>query len=84
MRNSRGWIRCLSVIIHISVINTLQGPSFPEPLVTPEDMEKLDWKCDVKKSLNYVYDAITLTRMKIDGQCPLLGFTGAPVSMKLF
>ncbi|KAF6018592.1 UROD [Bugula neritina] len=55
-----------------------KGPSFPEPLVNPEDMEKLDFKCDVTKSLSYVYEAITLTRIKIDGQCPLLGFAGAP------
>lgn len=58
----------------------LKGPSFPEPLVTPEDMDKLDSKCDVSQSLSYVYEAITLTRMKIDGQCPLIGFAGAPVS----
>lgn len=59
----------------------LKGPSFPEPLVTPEDMDKLDFKCDVTKSLHYVYEAITLTRIKIDGQCPLIGFAGAPVSL---
>jgi len=61
-----------------------KGPSFPEPLITPEDMAKLDWKCNVKKSLKYVYDAITLTRMKIDGQCPLIGFTGAPWTLMAY
>lgn len=70
----------LHTICCISSNFSFQGPSFPEPLVSPEDMDKLDWKCDVNKSLSYVYEAITLTRMKIDGQCPLFGFTGAPVS----
>lgn len=58
-----------------------QGPSFPEPLKVPEDLEKLNKNCDVYKELGYVYDAITLTRMKIEGKCPLLGFAGAPVSI---
>lgn len=56
-----------------------QGPTFPEPLVSPEDLEKLEKKVDVKKSLGYVYDAITLTRHKLEGKVPLIGFSGAPV-----
>jgi len=34
--------------------------------------------------LQYVYDAITLTRHKLEGKVPLLGFTGAPVSVYQF
>jgi len=36
---------------------------------------------DVKQSLGYVFDAIRLTRHKLEGQCPLIGFSGAPVSI---
>ena len=59
---------------------SMQGPTFPEPLVTPEDLEKLEKNVNVKKSLGYVFDAITLTRHKLEGKVPLIGFSGAPVS----
>ena len=36
---------------------------------------------DVKRSLGYVFDAITLTRHRLEGRCPLIGFSGAPVSI---
>ena len=52
------------------------GPVFDKPL-TPEDMEALV-RPDVKVALKYVYDAITLTRQKLEGKVPLIGFTGAP------
>lgn len=55
-----------------------KGPHFPEPLCTPEDINKLRHAVDVKKELGYVFDALTLTREKLEGQCPLIGFTGAP------
>ena len=56
-----------------------KGPVFEEPIVDPEDMNKrLNFNCNVKDDLKYVYDAITLTRKTIDGQCPLIGFAGAP------
>lgn len=32
----------------------------------------------MKTVLKYVYDAITLTRHKLEGKVPLIGFTGAP------
>ena len=34
---------------------------------------------DALPTLKYVFDALTLTRKKLDGRVPLLGFTGAPV-----
>jgi uroporphyrinogen decarboxylase len=45
----------------------------------PSDLEKLNHNCDAKKELNYVYEAITLTRHTLDGKVPLIGFSGAPV-----
>jgi uroporphyrinogen decarboxylase len=57
-----------------------KGPSFPEPLVVPSDLAKLNKDCDVKKELGYVMEAITLTRHKLQGKVPLIGFSGAPVS----
>ena len=52
---------------------------FPEPLVGPDDLAKLDVTGSLAK-LQYVFDAITLTRHKLEGKVPLLGFTGAPVN----
>ena len=55
-----------------------KGPTFDEPLVTPEDIAKLKEEVDVRKELGYVMDAITLTRRELKGRVPLLGFIGAP------
>jgi len=58
-----------------------KGPSFPSPLRTPEDQqfeEVMQRQADVKTELAYVYDAITLTRHKLKGRVPLIGFCGAP------
>ncbi|KAF2754256.1 uroporphyrinogen decarboxylase [Pseudovirgaria hyperparasitica] len=58
-----------------------KGPHFPNPLKSPEDGqygEVMDRDVDVKKELDYVYKAITLTRQKLQGRVPLIGFCGAP------
>ncbi|KAF2498845.1 uroporphyrinogen decarboxylase [Lophium mytilinum] len=58
-----------------------KGPHFPEPLKSPDDKqykEVMERKVDVKESLDYVYKAITLTRQKLKGRVPLIGFCGAP------
>ncbi|KAI9291295.1 uroporphyrinogen decarboxylase [Neoconidiobolus thromboides FSU 785] len=55
------------------------GIHFEERLETPSDIEtKLVKNVDVKSSLKYVLDAITLTRKTLDGRVPLIGFSGAP------
>ena len=41
-------------------------------------------KPDVDKELGYVYDAINLTRERIDGGCPLIGFSGAPWTLMVY
>ena len=58
-----------------------QGPSFPEPLKEPCDLDKLTAEVDVKAALGYVMEALTLTRHKLEGKVPLIGFSGAPVSI---
>lgn len=61
-----------------------KGPVLPEPLVTPDDLKRLNRSADVKTELKYVYDAITLTRTTINGQCPLIGFAGAPWTLMVY
>lgn len=58
-----------------------KGPTFPEPLKEPEDLQRLRTKVDVDKELGYVFKAITLTRHSIEGKVPLIGFSGAPVRL---
>ncbi|KAI9860672.1 MAG: Uroporphyrinogen decarboxylase in heme biosynthesis [Vezdaea acicularis] len=58
-----------------------KGPHFPEPLKSPDDpqyIRLLTKKVDIKESLDYVYKAITLTRQRLRGRVPLIGFCGAP------
>ena len=55
-----------------------KGPTFDDPLVTPNDINKLKEKVDVRKELGYVMEAITLTRRELKGRVPLFGFIGAP------
>lgn len=53
-----------------------KGPVFPSPLLSPEEIDTRLVTPNVEKDLKYVFDAITLTRTKIDGQVPLIGFSG--------
>ncbi|KDN52621.1 putative HEM12-uroporphyrinogen decarboxylase [Tilletiaria anomala UBC 951] len=61
-----------------------KGPHFPAPLHKPSDMERLKKKVDVKKELGYVMDAIKLTRQKLEGRVPLIGFCGAPWTLMAY
>ncbi|OXA64309.1 uroporphyrinogen decarboxylase [Folsomia candida] len=54
------------------------GPSFTSPLKSPADIEDLNWKLDVTEKMKGTLQAITLTRKKLEGKVPLLGFVGAP------
>lgn len=58
-----------------------KGPHFPDPLKSPDDQQYKDMmerEVDVNESLDYVYKAITMTRTKLRGRVPLIGFCGAP------
>ncbi|KAJ5430284.1 hypothetical protein N7491_007300 [Penicillium cf. griseofulvum] len=58
-----------------------KGPHFPEPLQSPDDPQYariMLKEVDVAEELDYVYKAIFLTRQKLQGRVPLIGFCGAP------
>ncbi|XP_062920531.1 uroporphyrinogen decarboxylase [Mobula hypostoma] len=61
-----------------------KGPTFPEPLNEPADLEKLNENVDVNQKLAYVFQAITLTRHKLKGDVPLIGFSGAPWTLMAY
>ncbi|CDK26428.1 unnamed protein product [Kuraishia capsulata CBS 1993] len=60
------------------------GPSFPHPLRHPDDLLKLRKDVDVTKELAWAFKAITLTRTKLAGEVPLLGFCGAPWTLLVY
>jgi uroporphyrinogen decarboxylase len=56
-----------------------KGPTFPKPLTDVSQIASLVTSPEeVASSLQYVYDAITLTRHRLEGKVPLIGFAGAP------
>ena len=56
-----------------------EGPHFPAPITSVKEAEEvLARPTDVHKELSYMYEAITLTRQRLEGQVPLIGFCGAP------
>nr|XP_056700764.1 uroporphyrinogen decarboxylase [Euleptes europaea] len=61
-----------------------KGPTFPKPLKEVEDLLKLRQKVDVAAELGYVFKAITLTRHKLEGKVPLIGFSGAPWTLMTY
>lgn len=61
-----------------------KGPSFPDPLNEPSDVERLRKKVDVEKELGYVFEAIKLTRTALQGEVPLIGFSGAPWTLMAY
>lgn len=62
---------------------TSEGPKFPNPLKVDE-MSRLHSDVDIAKRLNYVYQAITVTRHALEGRCPLIGFSGAPWTLMCY
>ncbi|KAF2403908.1 uroporphyrinogen decarboxylase [Trichodelitschia bisporula] len=64
-----------------------KGPHFPDPLRSPDDAqykEIMQRNVDVLVELDYVYKAITMTRQKLQGRVPLIGFCGAPWTLMCY
>uniref|UniRef100_T1JKF0 Uroporphyrinogen decarboxylase n=1 Tax=Strigamia maritima TaxID=126957 RepID=T1JKF0_STRMM len=60
------------------------GPFFPSPLQSPADISRLETPVNVQNKLNYVFEAISLTRLKLEGKVPLIGFSGAPWTLMAY
>lgn len=54
-----------------------KGPLLPDPIKNFADLDRLIVP-DVNESLGYVFDALRLTKQRLDGRVPLIGFAGAP------
>jgi uroporphyrinogen decarboxylase len=53
-----------------------KGPVFPNPVKSPGDLNELH--VAEAQEIQYVMDAITLTKKELNGKVPLIGFAGAP------
>jgi len=54
-----------------------KGPSLPKVVKTQKDVDGLITK-NAENNLKYVYDALSLTKIELNGRVPLIGFAGAP------
>src|SRR6201982_973400 len=54
-----------------------KGPILPEPIKTLHDFDRIRIP-DVNETLQYVFDAIKLTKTELNDRVPLIGFAGAP------
>jgi uroporphyrinogen decarboxylase len=60
-----------------------RGPRFPSPVRSTEDIHHLR-VADPEKSLRYVMDALQVTRRRLNGRVPLIGFSGAPWTLAAY
>ncbi len=61
-----------------------RGPVFPNVIESLADIEKLLPAADAAENLQYVYDAVALTKKELNGRVPLLGFAGAPFTIMAY
>lgn len=77
--------QCLGMIVEMC---PGKGPVLPSPITTPEKMTaQLTMNitdAQVRERLHYVFKAITLTRVLLQGTVPLIGFSGAPFTLMCY
>ena len=62
---------------------TGEGPKFERPVRTEREINNLVVP-DVADKLGYVFDAVSLIRCELDGQVPLIGFSGSPFTVATY
>jgi len=55
-----------------------KGPYFPEVIKNMSDVEKLGEGDSAASQLSYVFDAVSITKERLNNRVPLIGFSGAP------
>lgn len=68
--------------MHLVVEEGKGGPQFPEPLCSSDDISKLDR--GITGKLQYVFDAISETKRRLNGRVPVIGFAGAPQTLAAY
>lgn len=57
-----------------------KGPYLPKTIRTQQDLNELQVK-HAEENLQYVYDAISMTKKALNNRVPLIGFAGAPFTI---
>jgi uroporphyrinogen decarboxylase len=65
------------------VMEESRGPSFPEPVRSREDVDRLR-TADPEKDLRYVMEALEVTKRTLSGRVPLIGFAGSPWTLATY
>src|SRR4051794_40986305 len=60
-----------------------KGPTFDDPIRSANDIGRLN-TIAITDRLQYVFDAIKLTKEKLAGRVPLIGFSGAPWTLATY
>lgn len=60
-----------------------KGPIFNDPIRSKPDLDRLNTD-GVTERLKYVMDAIAMTKEKLAGRVPLIGFSGAPWTLMTY
>ncbi|MBK7870197.1 MAG: uroporphyrinogen decarboxylase [Saprospiraceae bacterium] len=55
-----------------------RGPAFPKTIQNQKDIDALRSDEEAATHLQYVYDALEITKRELNGRVPLIGFCGAP------
>lgn len=58
-----------------------KGPFFPETVQSAKDIEQLIDGQKAADTLQYVYEALKLTKKELNNRVPLIGFAGAPFTI---
>jgi uroporphyrinogen decarboxylase len=67
--------------MHLELIES-RGPVFHDPIRSTSDIDKLS--TNILEKLNYVFGAIKLTKERLNGRVPLIGFSGAPWTLMCY
>lgn len=59
------------------------GPVFPQPVRRREDLARLT-RPDVDETLGYVFEALRVTRGRLQDRVPLIGFAGTPWTLAAY
>ena len=92
IRRFKGLLDAAIIFCDILVVPEAMGltiemnpaPSLPNPIRTPEDLARLPESVNVNEKLGYVFEAVNLTRHKLNGEVPLIGFCGAPWTLMAY
>lgn len=61
-----------------------KGPLFDQTIEHVADIKKLSSGKSAAESLNYVFEAIQITKKELDDRVPLIGFSGAPWTLMAY